>query len=233
MIGRHDWLPRSDPDGDPAAERSWTVGLRLPEHWFVISGQPEKDQEQAPAEVDAELRRRPELEVFRDAMLDPLLGLSGTLARLSGRVCAALRWELTDYGLVTATVIVRCYERPAGPVDGEVEVMGALASEQQPMDEFAPQVSVVDLTLGRAVRREVVIQPPAERDTTSPLRLMVDHWVPLNFAPTRTLGIRASTANLAMSATLVPEFDAIAQGCVIRPGERPENTSFDGRNTDE
>lgn len=221
MIGHHVESPAPDPRAGRSGEAVWwRLQLRLPEHWFLVSGDPERDRLEAPADVDTEVRHRPELESYREFMLDPLLGLSGRLESMSGGICAAFRWDLTDYGLVTATVVVRCYERPAGPVDTEVATMRSLASVQQSIDEFAPHVSEVDLPLGRAVRREVVIQPPATGDEKAPLRLTVDHWVPLDFAPTRTLGIRAGTSNLAMALTLVPEFDAIAEACVLQPRTR-------------
>ncbi|MBO0693057.1 MAG: hypothetical protein J2P58_09185 [Acidimicrobiaceae bacterium] len=196
----------------------WDLDFFTPEFWYFLSGRPEKDRSQVRVDVDAQLGRRPEWQGYRDAMINPMLGFAEHVGRLPGQLCAAFRWEMTDYGLVTATVIVRCYERSAGPVDAELRTIAEWASERDPIDEHPPDVSAVNLRLGPAVRREVVIQPPAVGGKQTPLRLAVDHWVPLEFAPTVTLAIKAGTANLAMAATLIPEFDAIADRCVVRQG---------------
>lgn len=199
-----------------AEDAPWELEFLTPEFWYFLSGRPEQDRSQVPADVDDQLSQRPEWYGYREAMIGPMLGLSERVGRLAGRVCAAFRWEMTDFGLVTATIIVRCYERSAGAVDAELGTLTAWALEQDAIDEHPPDVSAVNLRLGRAVRREVVIQPPAAGGEKTPMRLAVDHWVPLDFAPTRMLAIKASTANLAMATTLVPEFDAMADGCIVR-----------------
>lgn len=222
MIRRH--RGREQPPGPRSpADLSieavpWDLDLVTPEYWYCLSGNPEKDRVQVPASVDEQLGSRPEWEVYREGIVGALLGLSEAVSEMAGKVCAAFRWEMTDHGLVTATVIVRCYERPEGPVDAELAVMTGIAKERQAGEEMAPHVSTPDLPLGPAVRRQVVVQPSAPRRSEKPpLRMMVDYWVPLEFAPTRTLGIAASTANLASASTIVPEFDEIAAGCMLRP----------------
>ncbi len=187
------------------------IRVKLPPKWFALglAGNEDTGAAGVARQVDQRISLQPELRVFRQAMIDPLLSLSGNLARQPGRLFAALRWDKEGASLIMATLIVTRYRREPMPLLDALESIAGLVATRQRTDEFDPRVSRRSLQLGEAVRMEALREPEPKEGARQPLRLVIDHWIPVAGA-TATIKVACSTASLAYASFLVPEFDAIA-----------------------
>lgn len=189
--------------------------LTVPEAWIVCSLDPAIDAKQIPAQVDERIKRRRRLKSFRKLMTAAADDWAER-CRQSGSMAAAVRWDISDTKppvpvFAYLDVAAAAAER-VGPVEAGLEHLLEKMAQPHPDDEVKPQVSLVDLSIGRAVRREMVRGYP----DGSPMQLAVEFWVPFEDKP-EVLLLQFSSSNLAAAALLTGEFDLIAAQLAVSP----------------
>ena len=179
--------------------------LTVPEAWIVCSLDPAVDASQIPAQVDERIQHRRRLKPYRELMTTAANDWAER-CRQSGSMAAALRWDVSD-------------SKPPVPLFAYLDVVAVAAMENSleelsrphPDDEVKPQVAAVDLSIGPAVRRQMVRSYP----DGSPMQLAVEFWVP--FEGGDVLLLQFSSSNLAAAAPLTAEFDLIAAQLAVSP----------------
>jgi hypothetical protein len=189
--------------------------LTVPETWIVCSLDPIIDAKQIPTQIDEHIKHRRRLKSYRKLMTTAANDWAER-CRQSGSMAAALRWDISDsrppVPLFAYLDIAAAAAERVGSVEAGLEHLLEQMAQPHPDDEVKPQVSLVDLSIGQAVRREMVRGYP----DGAPMQLAVEFWVPFEDSPDVLL-LQFSSSNLAAAARLTPEFDLIAAQLAVSP----------------
>jgi hypothetical protein len=185
------------------------VYLALPPTWSYIACDEEQAAVDVPAQVDARIAEEPELAVYREAVIGPMLGLSRTVAATPGGLFAARRWDMVGGHLVMGTLIAKLLGRPEGPPGEELDRLRSFVATPSGLDHVPPRLERVTLRTGEALRVEALRQPPDIGSEKQPLRLVVEFWAPLQ-DDLGTVKLSFSTACFASAPLIVSELDAMA-----------------------
>jgi hypothetical protein len=189
--------------------------LSVPEAWIVCSLDPSIDAKQIPAQVDERIKHRRRLKSYRMVMTTAANDWAER-CRQSGSMAAAVRWDITDtkppVPVFAYLDVAAAASGHSGPVEASLQHLLEEMAQPHPDDEVKPQVSLVDLSIGKAVRRQMVRGYP----DGSPMQLAVEFWVPFE-GSSEVLLLQFSSSNLAAAALLTAEFDLIAAQLAVSP----------------
>lgn len=195
----------------------WDLAASLPDTWFELPLGRRAQPVDLDGQLDSRARRQPELAAHRCALREMLLAYRAD-AEVRGADAVAVRWELDDFdGASTATLHTYLLARgTAGPPGAELAELVAALAEPRPTDRHAPEVDIVGLTMGAAVRVRVVTAAEADPREDGLLLLdTVQYWMPISDHDDLAL-LAFATPDLAGAEALVAELDAIVADAELR-----------------
>jgi hypothetical protein len=199
---------------------AWEVSAWLDETWLELPLADPGRLAELETGIDACVARHPELAAQRRRMLDLAHALAVD-ATDRGAERAAVRWLPHPELNVTSTAILELHvlDRPeAGPVDDELERLGAELARRRPTDHSDPSVERRRTPAGEALRVQVVTETDAVHDSGEARAALIEtlqYWLPVPDQP-RTLLLHFATPTLGLADELVPELDAIAEHLEVR-----------------
>ncbi len=198
----------------PGADRSArSYRLHVPGGWFVVDLDRD-DPAAATALVDEHLKERADLAPYRDAFVGSLETFIGE-SREREALDAALFLDIVEGLVLTATIQTMLAERDGGGDPGaECARLAATLADPRPGDTRVPDLRLVDLGAGPAVRvanaREAM-----GTDGPGPVVEYVEHWIPVA-GRAETLLVLGETPHLAFASDIAAAFDRIVATLVIQ-----------------
>lgn len=200
---------------------TWQVSAWLDEAWLELPLADPAGLADLASEIDAHVARHPDLAEQRQRLLD--LGSALTVDAVErGAQRAAVRWlPHPELGVTsTATLHLFVIDRPdAGPVDAELDRLGAELAQRRPTDHSDPSVERRRTPAGNALRVQVVSQTDpssGDGDPRAALLETVQYWLPVPGQPS-TLLLHFATPTLGLADDLVAEFDEVAGRLELAP----------------
>lgn len=192
------------------------IELSTPPAWLVSRLDGAGGLPSLAEQVASRVKERKDLRPFREVMVDSAEDFANG-ARGHGSVVSAVRFDVTqDKDQTGLFAFLEVQARRLEGLGEGPERFGRivdLASTADPGDEVTPIVATVEVGMGPAVRSEYV-HTLADRGT---LRMAVEYWIPVGDSAD-TAFLQFSHANLAATATFVPEYDFIADHLVVHRG---------------
>jgi hypothetical protein len=176
-----------------------------PDTWFVIDPDPATRRATAKGDVAARAEGSPHLGPYEEHVVDALLRF-GEEASSMGALLAAAFWEPTEGGPVVAELLALEGQR-SDPDDlgAEIAALRKTLSRADPSDLGPRDVSETDHPVGRSVRvRWLVDLARAGDGTSSAIRDVTQHWLPLGTGPGAVLLI------LSVTTTAIQVADDVA-----------------------
>ena len=183
--------------------------LELPDGWLIREPDPARRAESFTHALDAEIGEQPLLAEQRDELLQTLDAF-GEDADERKAVFAATVFIAVQPGLTATAAVLAFYGRREHPDDPDAEIHGLVrAFERDTVNGRPPEVAIVDLPAGKAVRLRTLENTTSANDG-GVVTDMVQHWIPDPNRPQMVV-ISGSTPTLAFSTQFAQAFDGIAQ----------------------
>lgn len=195
-----------------------SIGFSVPGQWFIFGGDSSNSTGSVSDQVKVQLKERKDLRRYRELIIEAVENY-GRRCRSEGAILSAMRWDVTrdkQQSPLFAFLEVNGLTLDEGGATTEeiIERTAEELAEPDPDDVVPPQVEVVDLDAGRAVRRQSVC--PAG-DEGIP-RLVVEFYLPLA-GTDKAITLQFSSGNLAAASIFIPEYDFIACHMRIQPAK--------------
>lgn len=192
----------------------WDFALSIPEGWWVWDPDGATRAATAARQVDERIAEQPELAHLRQHLIDMLLSYAEDADSKSVTVAATL-WHLVDDVPIVADLRVVDGIREA-PDSVEDELEAVLRAGRHPSDLGEPEVGVVDLPAGRAVRLRTLAETDRDEKGETLVLDTVQYSVPVPDHPDMVI-ILGSTPSLSLADQLIETIDWIARTLEFLP----------------
>ena len=187
----------------------WDYTLVLPDTWHVWEPDPARREESIAHTVEAWVADDPQLAPARED-LRRRIRLMDAEADARGSFVSAFFHQLMDGKPVVAFVeVFEGIRNLPDDLDAELAHIAEQRAVEQPSHLGQPDVSIVQLPGGRAVRARVLGETERDEDGSSIVCDLVEYWLPVP-GTTGIVILNCQTPSLAYADELVEAFDHIA-----------------------